>query len=75
MPLLSTIASVLNSALRAMERLDMIFWSRLGSMIVTLTLGLWLLAVHGLAGAVTGRLVAYLTSAIAVVWFYRAVKK
>ncbi len=69
-PLLGGIVGVLGSALRAMERPDQIFRCYVGSFFVTLTVGLWLLATHGVAGAIGGGLASSVTIAVAMLWSY-----
>jgi len=68
LPLSEAAISVLSTELRAIERPDVVFWCRLVSLGVALTGGLWLLAVHGVAGAVIGRLAASLAAAMALMW-------
>lgn len=70
LPLSEAAISVLSAALRALERPDVIFWCHLVGLGVALTGGLWLLAVHGVAGAVIGRLAASLAAAMALMWFH-----
>jgi O-antigen/teichoic acid export membrane protein len=70
LPLSEAAISVLGIALRAIERPDVVFWCHLVGLGVTLTVGLWLLAAHGVAGAVIGRLAASLAAALALLWFH-----
>jgi O-antigen/teichoic acid export membrane protein len=70
LPLSEAAMGVLSTALRAVERPDVIFRCQLVALGVTLTGGLWLLAVYGVAGAVVGRLVASLAAAITLMWCY-----
>ena len=68
LPLSEAAINVLSAALRAVERPDVIFWCHLVALSVTLTVGLWLLAMHGVAGAIMGRLAASLVVAMALLW-------
>ncbi len=70
LPLSEAVISVLSAALRAVERPDVVFWCHLVGLGVALTGGLWLLAVHGVAGAVIGRVAASLAAALALMWFH-----
>ncbi|MBI4639269.1 MAG: hypothetical protein HY731_01165 [Candidatus Tectomicrobia bacterium] len=64
------VVGVLGTAFRAMERPDLIFRCYVVSTSVALTLGLWLLAIKGVTGAVMGRLASSAATAIAMVWFH-----
>jgi O-antigen/teichoic acid export membrane protein len=70
LPLLAGVNSVFGSVLRAMERLDQVFWSSIASCIVALTLGLWLTATNGVTGAILGLLTSSFTAALAMGCFY-----
>lgn len=68
LPLVEAAMNVLSAGLRAVERPDVVFWCNLVALSITLTAGLWLLATHGVAGAVMGRLVASLAAAVVLLW-------
>ena len=70
LPFSAGVVAVLANALRAIVRPDQIFWSYLGSSLVALTLGIWLLAIRGTAGAVTGLLASSVATAVAMICFY-----
>ena len=70
LPLLAGVNSVFGSVLRAMERLDQVFWCSIASCIVALTLGLWLTATSGVTGAILGLLASSFTAALAMWCFY-----
>ena len=63
--------SVFSTALQAMDCMDRIFYAYLLSSVVTLTGGLALTAVWGVAGAITGWGVASVITASALAFFYR----
>ena len=68
LPLPMAVTFVSSSALMAMERPDQIFWCHVVATFITITLGLWLLATHGVAGAVIGGLASWFTAAVVVTW-------
>lgn len=70
LPLLEAAMNVWSAALRAVERPDEVFWCHLVALSITMTGGLWLLATHGVAGALMGRLVASLAATAALLWFH-----
>jgi O-antigen/teichoic acid export membrane protein len=56
-PLMSGVASLLRTGLRALEQPNLVFWAYLGSSLVALTAGVMLILTFGLVGALTGFLV------------------
>ncbi|MGH7830280.1 MAG: hypothetical protein ACREP8_08880 [Candidatus Binatia bacterium] len=64
------VTTVLGTALRAMERPDHVFWCRVAGTLVAVTLGLWLLATRGVAGAVEGGLASSVAGAVALMAIY-----
>lgn len=69
LPLSEAVSSMLSLVLRVLERPDMVFWCHLVALGVTLTVGLWLLATQGVAGAMLGRLAASLAVGGTLLWF------
>jgi O-antigen/teichoic acid export membrane protein len=67
-PLPMAVTFVSSSALMAMERPDQIFWCHIVATLIAVTLGLWLLVTHGVAGAVVGGLASWFTAAVVVTW-------
>ncbi len=67
--LAEAVSSMLSLVLRVLERPDMVFWCHLVALGVTLTVGLWLLATQGVAGAMLGRLAASLAVGGMLLWF------
>lgn len=63
-----SVTTVLGPALRAMERLNQVFWCQVTATIAAITLGLWLLATHGVAGAAAGGLASAVTAAATMTW-------
>jgi O-antigen/teichoic acid export membrane protein len=72
-PLVMGIGSVLGAALRAMERPDQVFWVHVSYTAAMVTIGLGLMFIWGIPGAVTGLLVSYTVGAIATWVLYRKV--
>lgn len=69
-PLFAGAAEVLSTALRALRRVDQVFWAAMLSATVTLTVGLGALFLLGVAGAVVWILVAWSTATVALAWFF-----
>jgi O-antigen/teichoic acid export membrane protein len=70
LPLLVGVSAVFGSALRAMERLDQVFWCSIASCIAALTLGIWLTVTSGVTGALLGLLASSATTTLTMGWFY-----
>lgn len=68
LPVFMAVASVLKSALRALERPDRVFWGNLASTLFVLSLGLGAVVLWGLAGAVSATVMSYLLLAL-YLWF------
>lgn len=68
-PLFAGAAEVLSTALRALRRVDQVFWTAVISAIVTLTVGLGALFLLGVTGAVVWILVSWSTSTMVLGWF------
>lgn len=66
LPLLSGSVAVLGAALRALERPDHVFWAYVASTIAVVTIGVALVYVYGLTGAVICQVVALTTVNIAM---------
>lgn len=66
MPLASAVGIVLGGALRAIERPDRVFWAYMFSGLATLIVGLGLVFLWGITGAVTGLLLSYVVAAVAM---------
>jgi O-antigen/teichoic acid export membrane protein len=64
LPLGTCITAVLASALRAMERPDLLFWCSLASMLSALAIGIPMSAAWGVTGALSGLLVSSLITII-----------
>jgi O-antigen/teichoic acid export membrane protein len=69
-PLVFAQIMVLSTALKALERPDLLFWSEALSTIVVLTLGLGLVATLEVTGAVIGTLAAQVTTAGTLAWLW-----
>jgi O-antigen/teichoic acid export membrane protein len=69
-PLVFAQIMVLSTALRALERPDLLFWAEALSTIVVLTLGLGLVATLEVTGAVIGTLAAQVTTAGTLAWLW-----
>jgi O-antigen/teichoic acid export membrane protein len=70
-PFPAGISAVLGGALRAMKRPDLIFWCQTFGAVVTIALGVWLIPVYGVSGAVLAGLSASMTASLATMWTYR----
>lgn len=68
-PFMAGVASLLRTALRALEQPDHVFWAYLGSALLAATAGLWLIYNLGLAGALYAFLVQ-MTAEIGVMLFF-----
>lgn len=66
----SGIIAVFGAALRALQKPNLIFWSYLCSTIVTLVVGMGLISVWGISGAVLGMLISYATTAAVMIGLY-----
>ena len=71
LPFGSSLVTVLGSSLRALEQPEWIFWSYVGSAVVTLLVGLPLATAGGVSGGLLGILFSYLVAAALMLWFYR----
>ncbi len=71
LPLLASVIGVLASGLRALERPQWIFWGYVGSGLVTLLVGIPLVAAVGVAGALLGQLLSSMTAGALMFGFYR----
>lgn len=67
-PIIGAVDWVLSPALRALERPDNIFWAKLISSMVTLTVGIGLMILFELAGAAWGIIVARVASVVLMAW-------
>lgn len=65
---------VLEAALRALEKPDLLFWAYLASTVLTLTLGLGLLALYGIAGAAVGLILSSLVVTAGALYFLSALR-
>jgi O-antigen/teichoic acid export membrane protein len=63
-----SVTAVMGPALRAMERLEHLFRCQVVATAAALTVGLWLVAAHGVAGAMAGTLVSVTTMALTMTW-------
>jgi Na+-driven multidrug efflux pump len=72
-PLVVGIGAVSGAALRAMERPDQVFWVQVSSTAAMLSIGLGLMFIWGIPGAVIGLLVSYTSGAIVTWVLYRKV--
>lgn len=68
-PLATACVVIFGSALRAYVRPDRIFWGNLAGSFLTVSVGLWLVASWGLAGAISGYLIS-LAAQVAMLWFF-----
>lgn len=68
-PLVMAFSISFGIALRAYERPDRLFWGNVAASVVALSLGLWMAATWGVAGAAGGCLVSYAVFAGAL-WFF-----
>ncbi len=71
LPILSGAIAVPGAALRALERPDKVFWSYLASSAVAMGGGILLARRYGVAGALGGLLLSYLTTAVVMYLLYR----
>ena len=70
-PLVTAWSVTLGSAISASERTDLVFWSNMAASVVSLTFGVWITAVAGVAGAIAAFLVSYATLALCLLFLYR----
>jgi len=70
MPFFSGMTSVIGGALRAREWVNLVWWATVVATILTLTLGLILLATGGLLGALGGLLASSVAMAFTSLWLY-----
>jgi thymidylate kinase len=70
LPVTGAISTVLGSALRSLERPDRVFWCNAAATLVTVTVGVWLLATQGLDGVILGAFIASATGAVVIVVVY-----
>ena len=71
-PVLSGPMNVLGGVLRSLERPDGIFWAYLVSSLLTITIGLILLAKFGVFGASTGLIIASIGTVTTMIFILRA---
>jgi len=71
-PFGSVLYTVMGSGLRALEQPKWIFWSYVGSSLVALTVGIPLVTLLGVSGALIGLLFSSLTTGALMLIFYRA---
>ena len=67
MPLATCLTAVLGSALRALERPDLVLWCSVGSLAAALTVGIPLANAYGVTGALAGLMAS---SAVGIVLMY-----
>lgn len=72
LPLSVGAVAALGGALRAIERPNWVFWCYVVSTAITLTVGLWLAATLGVAGAGIGLLVSSVATAVSMIIFLRS---
>jgi len=70
-PFGSMLYSVMGSGLRALEQPKWIFWSYVGSSLVALVVGIPLVTLLGVSGALIGLLFSSLATGVLMFWFYR----
>jgi O-antigen/teichoic acid export membrane protein len=64
----STIMTVLATTLRAMQKLDIVFWAFIGSAAVTLFVGIPMMVFRGVFGAIFGMTLAPFASSLILFW-------
>jgi O-antigen/teichoic acid export membrane protein len=70
LPLATAATSVFGNALRALEKPRTLSISYVCSTVVTLTVGIWLVANWGIVGAAVGWVIAYATASVSILWFF-----
>jgi O-antigen/teichoic acid export membrane protein len=70
LPFFGGMTASFGSALRAIERPDLVFWCYVAATVVALTVGLWLLATQGVKGAVIGTLASNFVTATLMIALY-----
>lgn len=68
-PIIAGVAEVQSTILRALEKVDLVFWASVASTVVALTAGVGALFVLGVAGAAVWLLLSYTASVLAMWWF------
>ena len=69
LPVLSGVEALLGAALRALERPNEIFWAHVVATGAALTVGLWLIAVYGIWGALIGFLLQMALELVVMTYF------
>ncbi len=75
LPITAGIVSVIGGALRAMEKPNLVFRSYVFTTASAVLIGIPLVFLYGLVGAVIGQLVSSGTTAVAMIWFYTQHRK
>lgn len=68
-PLAIALTVSFGGALRAFERPDHVFWANAAASVIAVSLGLWLVAIGGVLGAVAAYLASYIVLA-GTLWFF-----
>jgi O-antigen/teichoic acid export membrane protein len=74
-PLVTGVTAVLSGTLRALERPDQVFWAQALATLVTLTVGVGLMAVWGVSGAVGGLCLSGSVGALTMGVFYHHLQR
>jgi O-antigen/teichoic acid export membrane protein len=74
LPVFASIVTIFASSLRARERPDRTFWAYVCSSAFTISIGLIMLALWGIMGAVIGLVLSYGVTAIVLWWFHLALE-
>lgn len=68
-PIIAGVAEVQSTVLRALERVDLVFWASVVSTVVALTVGLGALFVLGLSGVLVWLLLSWMAAVVTMWWF------
>jgi O-antigen/teichoic acid export membrane protein len=69
-PIFTGVSAIIGSALRALERPDLVFWAQMLSSVTALAFGSWWIKSYGVNGAGSAMLLSYIVIAIAMASFY-----
>lgn len=70
MPFLGGLNAVFGGALRAVEKVDNIFWVYVFTSVITLTIGLAVLSMGGVIGGIMGLTISGATTSLGIAFFY-----
>jgi O-antigen/teichoic acid export membrane protein len=70
LPLMGGVVAVLRTGLKALERPNDVFWANLGSAVVVVTAGVWVIAQYGVLGAALSHILAAVVEVGLMAYFF-----